>query len=133
MTVLRLVRYGLPALMVVLGVWLIVTGGYQSEAAGITIIGSASLVFLAGALVRSSVKENEVRDQEQAARDFYGQHGRWPEDPDPAHADADAPLPEPPAETAPPPGAHPGYRETPSPERTGRRQRRARPPRRPGD
>ncbi len=80
MTVLRAVRFGLPLVMVALGLALIgLVGGQDAEAAGITIIGSAALVVLAGALVRFSIGETADRDREQAARDFFGEHGRWPE------------------------------------------------------
>jgi hypothetical protein len=92
MTILRAVRYGLPLVMVVLGVALIVfVGGRDAEAAGITIIGSAALVALAGALVRFSIGETADRDREQAARDFFTEHGRWPEAGEPGAESVRAP------------------------------------------
>ncbi|HEX8102978.1 MAG TPA: hypothetical protein VF533_10215 [Solirubrobacteraceae bacterium] len=73
-------RIGLPLAMVALGVALIVAGGSQADAAGVTIVGSAALVWLAGALLRSSVRDEAEREAEEAARQYYREHGRWPDE-----------------------------------------------------
>jgi hypothetical protein len=130
MTPLAALRIGLPVAMAFLGILLIVTGGDAADGAGVVIIGSAVLVFLLNALLRSSLKEEGDRAREQDARDFYARHGRWPEDPDPAAAPP--PEPEPPAAPRP---SHPGAIEVTPPggDRGGRTRRRPprRPPRRP--
>lgn len=77
---MRLLRIGLPGLMVVAGIALIATGDDDAVGAGVTIAGSAVLVFLANALFRYSAGESRDRDREQAAREHYAEHGRWPED-----------------------------------------------------
>lgn len=77
---MRLVRIGLPVLMVLAGVALIATGDEDAVGAGVTLAGSAVLVFLANALFRYSAGESGDRDREQAARDHYARHGRWPEE-----------------------------------------------------
>ncbi|CAA9531851.1 MAG: hypothetical protein AVDCRST_MAG30-3843 [uncultured Solirubrobacteraceae bacterium] len=74
-----LLRFGLPLLMLVAGVVMIVVGDQYVIGAGVTIAGSAVLVFLANALFRFSAGESRDRDREQAARDHYSEHGRWPD------------------------------------------------------
>lgn len=80
MSPLTAIRIGLPLAMVLIGVGLIVWGGEQADAAGITIIGSAALVSLANALLRFSMRESGDRDREEDARDYYREHGRWPDE-----------------------------------------------------
>lgn len=136
MTSLKAVRFGLPALMIALGVALIVFGDDAAVGAGVVIIGSALLVSLANALVRFSVGEMQDRTRDQDARDFYGAHGRWPDDADPPSPQPDpesAPAQPPTRTPAPPPRGHPGVVSRPIVDREGRRRppRPRRPPRRP--
>ncbi|MDP9383778.1 MAG: hypothetical protein M3P50_00815 [Actinomycetota bacterium] len=77
---MRALRLGLPALMLVAGVVMIAVGDQYVVGAGVTIVGSAFLVVLANALFRYSAGELRDRDREQAARDHYAEHGRWPEE-----------------------------------------------------
>ena len=77
---MKALRYGLPALMLVAGAVMIAVGDQYVVGAGVTIVGSAALVFLANALFRYSAGESRDRDREQAARDHYAEHGRWPEE-----------------------------------------------------
>lgn len=77
---MRVFRIAIPLAMVLLGAGLIVAGGEQADGAGVTIIGSGVLVWLAGALLRFSLRDNQERDAEQAARDYYRVHGRWPDE-----------------------------------------------------
>jgi len=124
MSVLTVVRIGIPAVMVLLGLGLIVFGGDSAVAAGVVIAGCAALVWLASALVRFSIGEQVDRDREQSARDFYAEHGRWPDDPEPRDGPTEpAPAPAPAAQP------HPGVQDIPAPDRTRRRAAR-RPPRR---
>jgi len=76
---MALLRIGLPVLMLAGGVALIVLGDEYMIGAGVTIAGSAVLVFLANALFRFSAGESRDRDREQAARDHFAEHGRWPD------------------------------------------------------
>jgi drug/metabolite transporter (DMT)-like permease len=73
-------RIGLPLLMVLAGVALIVLRGENGDGAGVLIAGSGVLVALAGGMLRFSMRESEERDAEQAAREHYRQHGRWPDE-----------------------------------------------------
>lgn len=126
---LTAVRFGLPLLMVALGGGLILFGGDAAVGAGVVIAGSAVLVSLANLLIRFSVNEMQDRTRDQDARDFYGDHGRWPDDPEPAEPAAVEP------EDAPRPtsaGDHPGVISRPAGDREGRTRplRPRRPPRR---
>ncbi len=75
---MKALRIGLPAAMAVAGVAMILLGDQYVVGAGVTIVGSAALVFLANALFRYSAGESRDRDREQAAREHYAEHGRWP-------------------------------------------------------
>lgn len=127
---LTIIRFGLPAMLVAVGVGLIVLGDDAAIGAGVVIIGCAGLVSLANFLVRFSVDEMQDRTRDQDARDFYRAHGRWPDDLEPQSAPADAPVTEP-APAAP--GGHPGVISRPVADREGRTRplRPRRPPRRP--
>ena len=128
MTPVTAVRYGIPATLIALGAALILLGGDAAVGAGVVLIGCAVLVSLANLLVRFSVSEMQDRARDQDARDFYSAHGRWPDDPDPAHPAEATPSPAPPA-----PGGHPGIISKPVADREGRTRppRPRRPPRRP--
>jgi predicted lipid-binding transport protein (Tim44 family) len=117
-----LIRFGVPGGMLVLGIVLVLFGGENASGAGIVLIGSAVLVVLAGALLRFSMGETKDRDAEQAAREHYLEHGRWPGE----EAAAPAPTPDPEPRAAP----HPGVRAVPSQPGRARAARRKPPPRR---
>ena len=120
------IRFGLPALLVVLGVGLILLGDDAAIGAGVVIAGCAVLVSMANLLVRFSVSEMKDRTRDQDARDFYGAHGHWPDEP------AREPEPADPPSAAPPPPEHPGVISKPAGDRGGRTRplRPRRPPRR---
>jgi hypothetical protein len=99
MSALGVIRYGVPAVMAAAGTVLYVVGDTFVGAMGLTLIGSAVLVFLAGMLVRFSIDEMADRDRDQEARDHYAEHGRWPGDPEPGEPPA---APPPPAPARPP-------------------------------
>jgi hypothetical protein len=75
---MRLVRYGIPALIALAGVVLIVADGDAEAGAGVVLIGIAGLVLLANVFVRLSLQSEDDRAAEERARDFYSEHGRWP-------------------------------------------------------
>ncbi len=122
---LTVIRFGLPAMLVALGVALILVGDDAAVGAGVVIIGCAGLVSLANLLVRFSVNEMQDRTRDQDARDFYSAHGRWPDDPEPQST--------PPKPAPSPPGEHPGVISRPVADQEGRTRplRPRRPPRRP--
>jgi hypothetical protein len=119
---MRFVRVWLPIAIMVAGVVAIVASG-GSEAGwegGVAIIAAGASVWLLNVIFRVGVSGERDRDAEDAARDFYAEHGYWPDEAPPAAAE---PPPERPADP---------HRTPANPHRTGRQGNVARrPPRRP--
>jgi hypothetical protein len=72
------VRYGLPAVIFVAGIVCLVVGGDVALGAGIVLIGVAVLVAVFGAFARLSLASQDDREREEAAREYFSRHGRWP-------------------------------------------------------
>lgn len=74
------VRYVLPAVIAVAGVLALVLdqtiNGLEGFAMGIGVAGS---VLLLNILYRVGVSGDRERDAEEAARDYFDEHGRWPD------------------------------------------------------
>jgi heme/copper-type cytochrome/quinol oxidase subunit 4 len=73
------VRYGLPVLLTAIGVWLLQTQADKWGGLGVMLIGTAVIVLMLNLLFRLSIKSNNERAREEQAREFYDEHGRWPE------------------------------------------------------
>jgi hypothetical protein len=75
------VRYALPAVIAVAGVLVLVfnrtINGLEGFAMGIGVAGS---ILLLNVLYRIGVSGDRERDEEEAARRYMDEHGRWPED-----------------------------------------------------
>jgi len=71
---LKLVRYGVPLVILVAGIVFLVGG---DTAFGIVLIGIAVLVELADLFARISISSQDDRDAEEAARERYSRTGRW--------------------------------------------------------
>jgi hypothetical protein len=121
---MRFVRVWLPVLIIAGGIVVIVaTGGSETGVeGGAGIIGAGASVWLLNVIFRVGVQGERERDAEDEAREFYAEHGYWPDE-------------APPPEAAPPDRAvheHP-HRQPPHPRhpagRAGAPTRR--PPRRP--
>ena len=90
---MRWVRVWLPIAIMVAGVVAIVASG-GSEAGwegGVAIIAAGVSVWLLNVIFRVGVQGERERDAEDAARDFYAEHGYWPDE---APAEAAEPPPE---------------------------------------
>jgi hypothetical protein len=75
----RAVRIGLPAAMLVAGLFL--TFGLDSRGAhgaGYTLLGSSALLVLSIVIFRAGLESTADRDREEAARLFFDREGRWP-------------------------------------------------------
>lgn len=76
------VRYVLPAVIALGGVLALIfsetINGLEGFAMGIGVAGS---VLLLNVLYRVGVSGDLERDDEEAARVFYDEHGRWPDEP----------------------------------------------------
>jgi hypothetical protein len=72
------VRYALPA-MVVLGGFVVMALGSENDLEGGAGIVSAGLaIYFVNWLFRQGVSGEDERDAEEAARDYFDQHGHWP-------------------------------------------------------
>jgi hypothetical protein len=95
---MRLVRIWLPVAIIAGGVLVIVaTGGsLVGWEGGAAIIGAGLSVWLINIIFRVGVSGERDRDAEDQARDFYDEHGYWPDEaPPPAPAEPrEAPSPD---------------------------------------
>jgi membrane protein implicated in regulation of membrane protease activity len=85
-------RVWLPLAIAAAGVVLIVIGHGRSRSSGATALGNsvaaagvalliaAIIVWMLNWMYRMSVQSNRERDQEEAARDYFELHGRWPDE-----------------------------------------------------
>lgn len=78
---LRAVRYWLPVALIVAGVLsLFVIDDSDRYEAFSMLVGSGLSVALLNVLFRYGSKGDEERDAEDEAREYYSQHGRWPDE-----------------------------------------------------
>ena len=76
---MQLVRIGLPIVICLVGIVLAIAYPDRLEAA-ILIVSAGLSVWLLNWLYRVGVSGEKERDAEDEARDFYAQHGRWPDE-----------------------------------------------------
>ncbi len=72
------IRYGIPALFIIAGQVVLITTEDPVSWAGFT--GAGLAILLIGALVRIGTEGDRERDREEAAREYFDKHGRWPDD-----------------------------------------------------
>jgi hypothetical protein len=90
---LWVVRYGLGAILVVAGfVCLAVNpGGFGVDGFAMA-VGSGLSVLMLNWLYRLSVKSGDERGEEEQARIYLAEHGRWPDEPSrPSRGSSEAP------------------------------------------
>ncbi len=75
---LRTIRYVLPAMVVVGGLAVMALGSEIDLEGGASIVSAGLAIFLLNFLVRLGVAGERERDLEDAARDYFDRHGRWP-------------------------------------------------------
>ena len=75
---LNAIRYGIPAVLLIAGIVVTGTGGHLGIAAGALFISAGSAVLLLNVLHRMGVEGDKERDREEAARQYFDEHGRWP-------------------------------------------------------
>lgn len=77
---LNLTRIWLPVAIAVVGVVAIVLGHGTNgtAAAGVGLLIVALTVWMINWMYRMSVDSNRERDREEAAREYFSEHGRWP-------------------------------------------------------
>ena len=79
---LTTIRYVLPALLVIAGFVILfaVSGSVRYEGFAMC-VGAGLSVLLLNWLFRLGAAGDRERDDEDAARNFYSQHGHWPDEP----------------------------------------------------
>jgi hypothetical protein len=80
---LRFLRYGVPALLVLAGFVLLFVLDDAKWDAFAGLVGAGLAVLLLNWLFRLGAEGDKERRQEADARDFYSQHGHWPDEPPP--------------------------------------------------
>ena len=75
------VRYGIPAVLVLAGlVCLFAAPGNLAAEGWALFTGAGVAVLLLNMLFRIGAEGDKDRDREQEARDYFTEHGRWPDD-----------------------------------------------------
>jgi hypothetical protein len=75
------IRYVLPAVLVVVGfVILFVADGDIRWEGWAMCVGSGLALFLLNVLFRYGAQGDKERDEEEAAREYFAKHGRWPDE-----------------------------------------------------
>lgn len=75
------VRYVLPAVLLLVGVVLLAIEPNAIGLEGFAMaVGAALSLLLLNFLFRAGVHGDRERDREQAAREYFARHGRWPDD-----------------------------------------------------
>jgi hypothetical protein len=89
---LALTRVWLPLAIAIGGVVMIVLGHGRTRGSGATSLGNsiaaggvallivALIVWMINWLFRMSLQSNRDREREEAARSYFSEHGRWPDD-----------------------------------------------------
>jgi hypothetical protein len=75
------VRYGLPAVLTLVGIVLFALDPSLIGLEGFVLfIGAGASILLLNVLYRVGVSGDKERDEEEAAREYLDEHGRWPDD-----------------------------------------------------
>jgi hypothetical protein len=75
------VRYVLPAILVLIGLGMAAFMDWPRGAEAFSLFAGAGLsILLLNALFRVGVRGDDDRDTEEAARDYYSEHGEWPDE-----------------------------------------------------
>ncbi len=72
------VRYVLPAAIVIAGIVIMALGGENNLEGGASIVSAGLAVYLLNWLFRMGVRSDHERQHEDAAREYFAEHGRWP-------------------------------------------------------
>jgi hypothetical protein len=74
-------RYGIPAALVAFGLGCAIFMDWPEGAEAFSLFAGAGLsILLLNVLYRMGVRGDFERDEEEAARTHFSEHGKWPED-----------------------------------------------------
>jgi hypothetical protein len=77
----NVVRYAVPALLFLAGLVMLAIEPNDLGLEGLAMATGAALsVLLLNWFFRAGVRGDEDRAREEAAREYFGQHGRWPDE-----------------------------------------------------
>jgi high-affinity Fe2+/Pb2+ permease len=78
---MRFLRYGLPAVLIVAGFVILFVADDSLRWDGWAMcVGAGLAILLMNVLFRYGSKGDRERDAEVAAREYYAEHGRWPDE-----------------------------------------------------
>ena len=78
---LRTIRYIVPAVLVVAGFVILFTAGESLRWEGWAMcVGAGLAILLLNVLYRYGATGDKERDAEDEAREYFAQHGRWPDE-----------------------------------------------------
>lgn len=75
-----LIRYGLPAVILLGGVGMWLFGGQAGKEGFVLALGAALSTVFINVLFRMGASGDLERVQEAEAREYYARHGRWPDE-----------------------------------------------------
>jgi hypothetical protein len=80
-TAINALRYGLPAACIVAGFVILFTASGSAKWDGWAMcVGAGLSIMLMNVLFRFGAKGDRERDAEEAARRYFSEHGRWPDE-----------------------------------------------------
>ncbi|HEY3865462.1 MAG TPA: hypothetical protein VGL54_05200 [Solirubrobacteraceae bacterium] len=74
-----MIRYVLPAVVVLGGLIVMAFGDESHLEGGAGIVSAGLAIFFLNWLFRAGVSGDREREAEEAARDYFERHGRWPD------------------------------------------------------
>jgi hypothetical protein len=75
------IRYALPAALIVAGFVILFTAGDSAKWDGWAMcVGAGLALLLLNWLFRLGAQGDRERDAEESAREYFAEHGRWPDE-----------------------------------------------------
>lgn len=78
-TPMVLLRYVLPGVVIVAGIVVMALGSETDLEGGGGIVSAGIAIFFVNWLFRTGAAGEQERDREDAAREYFDRHGRWPD------------------------------------------------------
>jgi hypothetical protein len=78
-TAIVLLRYVLPGAVVLAGLVVMSLGSESDLEGGAGIVSAGLAIFFINWLFRTGAAGEQERDREDAAREYFDRHGRWPD------------------------------------------------------